>query len=301
MQWDDLRYVLAVHRSGSLAGAARSLHVSHVTVARRIDAIEKALGVRLFDRKRDGYRVTDAAAELVERAEQVEEQINALERRAWRENEQVRGTVRLTVTDTVAATVLPGMLRKLHEQHPQLTLEVTSSDQPLNITKHDADIAIRYTTSPPEMLIGHLLTPVRYAVYGAADQFGRTGSTSPDFAGLDWVGPEASPPDNRSNEHRFNKWLREHGHEDRVVLRCNSFVAIAAAIRAGAGIGIMSCFTAGSLGGLVRLSPVMPELDYAYWILTHPELRDVARVATVYAFLRNSFAEVRPLFTGNPD
>lgn len=294
MQWDDLRYVLAVHRSGSLAGAARSLHVSHVTVARRIDAIEKALGVRLFDRKRDGYRVTDAAAELVERAEQVEEQINALERRAWRENEQVRGTVRLTVTDTVAATVLPGMLRKLHEQHPQLTLEVTSSDQPLNITKHDADIAIRHTTSPPEMLVGHLLTPVRYAVYGSA-QFATRGRRKPvDFSAVPWVAPDES-----AVEQRFNDWLTQHGHDGRVVLRCNSFLGIYSAVRAGVGVGILSCFTASSLGGVVRLSPVIPEVDFAYWILTHPELRGVARVATVYAFLRRSFAELRPLFTGS--
>lgn len=294
MQWDDLRYLLAVHRLGSLAGAARTLNVSQVTVARRVEQLEKALGVRLFDRKRDGYRVTTVGAALVGQAEIVEEQVNALERRAWREDHQVRGTVRLTVTDTVGSTVLGPALRNLREQHPQLVLDVTISNQAVNITKHDADIAIRHTTSPPEMLVGHLLTPVRYAVYGSA-QFATRGRRKPvDFSAVPWVAPDES-----AVEQRFNDWLTQHGHDGRVVLRCNSFLGIYSAVRAGVGVGILSCFTASSLGGVVRLSPVIPEVDFAYWILTHPELRGVARVATVYAFLRRSFAELRPLFTGS--
>lgn len=293
MQWDDLRYVLAVYRNHSLAAAARALGVSHVTVARRIEALEKALGVRLFDRKRDGHQATDIGAEVVRQAEQVEAEVNALERRAWREDEQVRGMVRLTVTDTIGDTVLPPMLGALREAHPDLVLEVTVSDQTVSLTRHDADIAIRYTTAPPEMLIGHLLAPVAYAVYGPARLAPRGRRKAPDLRGLPWVAPDDGPV-----ERRFHAWLRRHGYASRVVLRCNSYVALAAAVRAGVGVGVLSCFSAESLGGLARLSPVIAELEYQYWILTHPELRHVARVGTVYAYLRRAFADLHPLFAG---
>jgi DNA-binding transcriptional LysR family regulator len=293
MHWDDLRYVLAVHRTGSLAGAARALNVSHVTVFRRIECLEKDLGVRLFDRKRQGYVATALAAEIVQQAEQVEEQINALERRVWRQDSEVHGTVRLTSTDTISATVLPGVLARLREKHPRLVIENIISHDQFSITRRDADIAIRHTISPPEMLIGHPLTQVHYAIYAGKKFAPRRGGKPPDFARLPWVSPDDSPV-----EYRFIKWIREHGHEPQVVLRCNSFVALAGAVKAGVGVGILSCFTAESLGGLVRLSPPIREVEWQYWVLTHPELRDVARVATVYSFLRKAFAELRPLFHG---
>lgn len=291
MHWDDLRYVLAVHRSGSLAAAARALNVSHVTVFRRIECLEKDLGVRLFDRKRQGYVATPLAAEIVQQAEQVEEQVNALERRVWRQDSEVHGTVRLTSTDTIAVTVLPGILAGLRTKHPKLLVENIISHDPFNITKRDADIAIRHTVAPPEMLVGHRLTPVRYAIYAGKKLAGRR--RPPDLSKLPWVSPDDSPV-----EYRFIKWIRENGYESQIVLRCNSFVALATAVKAGVGVGILSCFTAESLGGLVRLSPAIKEVEWQYWILTHPELRDVARVATVYAFIRESFAGLRPLFLG---
>jgi len=292
MHWDDLRYVLAVHRGGSMAAAARALNVSQVTVFRRIECIEKDLGVRLFDRRKQGYIATPVATELIHQAEQVEEQINAIERRAWRKDSEVHGTVVLTSTDTVASVILPGVLAKLREQHPKLVVENIISHDPFNIMRHDAEIAIRYTRTPPEALIGHQLTPVRYAIY-APRKFAPRRGREPDLTKLPWVAPDDSP-----SEQRFHRWIREHGCEQQVVHRCNSFVALAAAVKAGVGVGLLSCFTAESLGGLVRLGPPVRELEWQYWILTHPELRDVARVATVYAFLRKRFAELRPLFLG---
>lgn len=290
MEWDDLRYVLAVHRAGTLAGAARALNISNVTVFRRIEHIEKTLGVRLFDRKRQGYVATPIGAEIIGQAEQVEDQVNAIERRAWRQDSQVQGTVRLTTTDTIAIMVLPGMLARLRKAHPRLNVELIVSHDPFNITKRDADIAIRHTVTPPEMLVGHKLTVVRYAVYGQR-RFAPRRGRAPDLSALPWVSPDDVP-----TEFRFIKWIRDNGYEPRVVLNCNSFVALAAAVKAGVGVGILSCFTAKSLGGLVRLSAPIPETEWQYWILTHPGLRDVARVSTVYSFLREEFAKAQPLF-----
>jgi DNA-binding transcriptional LysR family regulator len=292
MNWDDLRYVLAVHRAGSVAGAGRALKVSNVTVFRRIECIERDLGARLFDRKRNGYVPTAVAEEFVRQAAQVEEQIIALERRVWRKDSEVQGSVRITATDTISAYALPRVLAKLASAHPQLRIELNPSVETLNLARRDADIAIRHTLAPPEMLIGHRLVRVAYAVYGAkalASQYRR----HRDFKALPWVSPEPLP-----TEYPFIKWIRDHGCEGNVVMQSNSWLPLGAAVKAGTGIGIVACFAAHALGGLVRLTPPIRELEYAYWILTHPELRNVARVATVYADLRAAFAEMQAVFTG---
>ena len=293
MEWDDLRYVLAVHKAGSVAGAGRGLGVSHVTVFRRIEKIEKDLGVRLFDRRQQGYVATPVGMEIVAQAEQVEEQINALERRVWRRDSLVRGTVRLTTTETIATTVLPGILRSLHDKHPGLLVETVISHALLNITKRDADVAIRHGRSVPETLIGHAVARVRYAVYGWKGMTTRR-DRQPDLSKLTWVAQEDTP-----EQARFTRWIRDNGHEPRVVYRADSFLALAAAIRARVGVGILSCFTARSMEGLVQLAPPIDSLEWRYWVLTHPELRSVARVATVYAHIRESFVALKPLFEGD--
>lgn len=292
MEWDDLRYVLAVRRAGTLAGAARTLGVSHVTVFRRVEQLEKTLGVRLFDRKRQGYVATPALGEIIDQAEQIEDQVNAIERRIWRQDQEIQGTVRLTTTDTIANVVLPKILTALHQENPRLSVDLLTSCQQFNITKRDADIAIRYTVAPPEMLIGHRLTEVRHAVYGAR-RFAPRGRNHADLSQLPWISP-----DDESTEYPLINWMQQQGHERQVVLRCSSTTTMAAAVQAGVGVGILSCFVADSMKGLVRLSPLIRETDHEYWVLTHRELRDVARVATVYAHLRKAFSALRPLFVG---
>jgi DNA-binding transcriptional LysR family regulator len=292
MEWDDLRYVLAVHKAGSVAGAGRALNISHVTVFRRLEKIEKALGVRLFDRRSQGYVATAVGMEIVEEAEKLEDQINSLERRVWRKDSEVRGIVRLTTTDTIAFAVLPELTQGLREKHPGLQLEVIISHNLLNISKRDADVAIRHGTTVPEALIGHRLVTVRYAVYCASSLAPPRGRSA-DLSKMPWVAPDDTP-----SQVRFAKWLRENGHESRIACRADSFLAMAAAVKAGVGVGLLSCFTAERLGGLTRLTPPIDSLDWGYWVLTHPELRRVARVATVYAYIRESFAALQPLFAG---
>ena len=126
MQWDDLRYILAVHRGGSMAGAARLLGVSHVTVFRRVEAIEKSLAVRLFERKKQGYEATPAGQDMVEQAAQIEEQIKAVEARVWQHDCQVKGTLRITATDSFNTVVLPPIIASLCAQYPDLKVDLVS-------------------------------------------------------------------------------------------------------------------------------------------------------------------------------
>jgi molybdate transport repressor ModE-like protein len=294
MQWDDLRYVLVLHRTGSLAGAARALGVSHVTVFRRIDKLEKALGARLFDRRQQGYIATPAAAEIVQQAGQIEEQIKSLESRVWKHDSRVHGTVRVTTTDSFSATVLSPLLAQLHQQYPDIIIDQVIVNGLLNIAKRDADIAIRATNSPPEMLVGHKIGPLREAVFASKAFAARYLRKSRDLSKVPWVGLDRSLSGDRGMQ-----WIKANGYGSRIVLLSNSFLGSAYAVKAGVGVGIMSCIVAGGLQGLIRVSPLIPEVETQVWILVHPDLREVARVAAVYAFLRTELGKLRAHFAGD--
>jgi DNA-binding transcriptional LysR family regulator len=296
MQWDSLRFVLAVHTAGSVNGAGARLGVDPVTVARRIKAIEKQLGARLFDRTRQGHVATPAALEIVRQAEKIEEEIGALERRLWKRDKELSGTVRVTAPDTTGAFILAPLLPKLHAQHPGITIELNVDNRVLNISKRDADIAVRPTVRPPDNLIGHRLATVQYAPYAAKSVLPRSKKRRPDFSQLPWVGLDGSFSGNRVTTYR--RFLESQLQSGRVLLTVNSALAMACAIKEGVGAGVLSCVTAARLGGLVRLGPVIDELAADLWILTHPELRDVARVATVYAFFREELRGIKGVFEG---
>jgi DNA-binding transcriptional LysR family regulator len=264
------------------------LGVSNVTVFRRIDAIEDALGVRLFDRTKQGYVATAAAAEIVEQAAPIEQQIRELESRVSKHDSQVRGTVRVTTVDTWGALLLPPMIRKLGGLHPGLCIHLIVDSELLNITQREADIAIRSTAAPPENLIGHRLGEIRYSAY-AAKSLARRLRGKKDLSGVSWVGLDPAPAGHLA---RTQQWIRANGYEGQLALTTNSVLQMAMAIKMGAGVGIISDLLASALGGVVAVSDEIPEMGRDIWILVHPDLRDVARVTAVYAFLRAEFGKL---------
>ena len=197
MHWDDLRYVLAVHTSGSVATAARRLGVSNVTVFRRLKALEKQLGVRLFDRTRKGYAATGPALEIVRQAERMEDEVGALERRIWGQDRELSGVVRITAPDSTGSFVVAPLIAELHRIHPGISVELKLDNRVFNMSKRDADIAIRPTTSPPENLIGHRLATLAHAPYAAARLLPRGKSRKLDLSDLPWVGIDSSYTGNR--------------------------------------------------------------------------------------------------------
>ena len=289
MEWDDLRYILAVHRGESVAAAARTLGVSNVTVFRRIESIEKALGVRLFDRMKQGYVATVAAAEIVEQAGRIEGQIRDLESRVWRHDSQVRGSVRVTTMDSFGAVLLPVLVTRLHDTHPDLRIELVIDPGFLSITRREADIALRATPAPPENLVGHRLGPLRSAAYASKSFVARRLRKQRNLAAVPWGGAGPRLP---GLPQQANQWIKANGYAPQVILTTNSFLGMALAVKSGAGVGIMSSVLAGAIGGLVAVTPQIKELDRDMWILIHPDLREVARVAAVYSFLRTELGSI---------
>lgn len=291
LAWDDLLYVLAVGRTGSLSGAARELGVTHSTVFRRIGKIEEQLRVRLFDRLRDGYAPTAAGETMIALASEMDEDIVALERRLAGEDLRPSGTLRVTTTDTLVATLTP-LLAKFRGLYPEIKVELVTGNQMLNLSRRDADVALRPTANPDETLVGRRLAAVAFAVYGSKQYLAAAGGG--DLArNHEWVGFDES-----LSHLAAYAWLKRQADADRVSLRATSFMTLVEAAANGMGLAVLPCYVAAYRPELVRVSELLPEVVTDLWLLVHDDLRHTARVRAFVDFIAGEFTRLRPLLEG---
>lgn len=290
--WDDLRYVFAIGREGSLSGAARRLGVNHATVFRRLKAMEDQIGVRLFDRQPDGYVATAAGEEAIAVAESLDETVTSLERRIIGRDLRPSGTVRVTLAEAVLTQVLPPMVDRFHEKHPEIVLELVASTAALNLSKRDADVAIRVTATPPEVLIGRRIATVASTAYACPSCLARFGE-NPDPTACDWIGYDDSLA-----HLNVARWLARHLGERAPVVRVNTVLAVKSLVEAGVAVGFMPCFMGDASEHLVRLMNPDKQWESELWLLTHPDLRHVARVRAVMDHFADELTKCRPLFEG---
>jgi len=187
MEWDDVRIFLALVRAGSVRASAAKAGVSHSTVARRVEALETRLGAKLFDRLPSGYALTAAGEDLYEVAESVENEMDAVRRRLVGQDRRLAGVIRVTMVDIIATHLLMPDLTRFNELYPDIELEVVITYEPLNLTRREADIAIRFAKNPPDHLIGHRLASAANAVYATQDYLDHHDLTDPHFGILDWI------------------------------------------------------------------------------------------------------------------
>lgn len=297
IDWEDLRYVLAVAEASSLAAAARALGVNHTTVLRRVNAFEERLGLRLFDRLPTGYALTAGGEELLGSARQMAEVVTGLERRLSGQDLRLEGSIRVTTTDTLMTSLLPGVLAGFRTLHPGITVEVTTANAFASLTRRDADIAVRPALSPPETLVGRRVSGVAFAVYGAAA--GEPRRLWPGDAALGeepWIGLDDSLAGST-----VARWMRAVLPAARVALRCDSLVAAAAAAAAGLGLAALPCYLGDTIPGLRRLSEPVPEMATALWVLTHEDLRRTARVSAFTEFAAGALAAQRARLEGRAE
>ena len=288
MNWDDLRHFLAIRDRGSISGAAARLGVNHSTVLRRIASLEQTLGVRLFERLPSGYAPTAAGHELAERLAGVSEQIEAAERRSAGGDLEIKGVLRLTTTDTLVHGLLMPALTRFCERHPRVQLQVAINNTFMNLTQREADVAVRGSNRPPENLIGRRVGNIRTAPYASRAYLKslRRDASADDWR---WVALDESLAHLEQA-----KWLRTNVAVERIAMRLDSLVAMVDAVVAGAGVGMLLTPLADARDGLVRLAEPLPQLDTQLWVLTHPDLRDVARVRALTDHLFDTLnADVR--------
>lgn len=270
--WDDFRVFLAVGQAGSLSGAARQLGVNHSTVLRRLGALEARMAVRLFDRLPAGYAMTLAGEALHERLQGVGEQIDAAQRHLMGLDLRLTGVIRITSTDTFMAGLLGPILADFRALHPGIELQVVMNNLFLSLTKREADVAIRPTNAPPDHLVGRRAGRLQTAVYASKAYLAKHPATTP-LAAHDWVAPD------EGLSHLLQaKWLREQVPPARIAARVDSLVGMTQLVKRGLGLGMLLCMLADAEDELVQVEPPREALDTQVWVLTHPDLKEVARI-----------------------
>jgi DNA-binding transcriptional LysR family regulator len=296
LDWDDLRYVFAVHSNGSVAGAARVLRVNHTTVLRRIGALEARLGIKLFDRLPSGYVLTAGGEELVEAASRIDETVTALERRLAGKDMRIEGTLRLATTDTLMASVLPEILAAFRAAHPGVLVEVSTSNAFANLTRRDADVALRPAADPPENLVGRRLSRIGFAIYGSErilERLDVAPAGGAELGGLGWIWPDATLASTA-----VGRWMHDRAPSPSAVLRADSLIAMREAAAAGLGLAVLPCYLGDTNGRLRRFGDRLPDLSTELWLLTHEDLRRTARVRAFMEFAGPALAALGPLLRG---
>lgn len=268
LDWEDLRHVFALARHGTLSATARALGVNHATVARRVAALEGALGRVLFDRRADGYALTADGEALAEAARPMEAAaLAALSR--LDHGAGLSGVVRVTTTRALADCVVAPRLGALAGAHPGIEIELLTGSRAFSLARREADIALRLGRPADSALRGRKLAEVGHAFYAAETWRGRAAEApligfDPDSRGV----PEAA-------------WLEKFAGRRRFALRSDSWTAQAAACAAGLGVALLPTYVAALFPTLapveIGAAPPLAEL----WLLVRPDLAAVPRVRAV--------------------
>jgi DNA-binding transcriptional LysR family regulator len=283
LDWNDLRYFLAVAREGSTLAAGRVLRTSQTTVARRVAALERALGLPLFERRQAGYVLTPAGEELIERATQVESSAKAFSEAAAAHGRDLRGTVRITSEDIYMNGLVSPLLREFHELHPDIMIELDAAQEMRDLGEGEADIAVRSSSKhQPAGLVGHQLGKDDWTLYCSRSYAARHGTP----ASVDDLRNHAIVGGGGGNLWRhYQAWLQQLGLEDRVAMHHANSTGLLSAVRSGLGIAVLPCVLADADSDLIRC--IAPRADHGrvLWLLTHERVRHEPRVRTVIDFL----------------
>ncbi len=290
MNWDDLKFFLAVCREGSIRGAAKQLNVNHSTVSRRINSFEQSLEKQLFKREKTGYVQTKLAQEIYRDALHLESRLNAVERRIAGKDKTLKGEIKITLPDLLAQNLLMPCFAAFCQQYPDIDLQIIDSTRPFNLVNREADIAFRICDEPPEHLVGRKLANIHRACYMARANIGQL-KQSDWLLKQSWIGwnDNARRPVGKiaKDYPRFNS---KH--------KIMSAPIQAEACKQGMGIAILPCFQGDNIKELVRVPPYSSEHKYNLWLLSHPDLRNNKKIQTFFRFMVNEVEKLKTLIEG---
>ncbi len=288
MNWDDFRYVLALARGGTLAKAATSLGVHYTSVARRIERVESDMGARLFDHGRREHVLTDAGQELVQVAERMENEVFALDRELLGKDTRLSGPLRIATVPSVAGGLAADMA-EFAAAHPDIDLQITCAVGMHNLTRREADVALRVSGAPPPHLIGRRVTEMFLAPFAAQSLVDRMGDRP--LSEWPWIRVEQ-----RLGGTLGANWLNTHAPGWTGPMVLDDYSVVETVLSRGVAAG----FSALGLGVLypqmVQIGPPLPH-SMGVWVLTHPDLRGTARVR---AFMQFIAPRLKRIYTGEP-
>ncbi|WP_404371224.1 LysR family transcriptional regulator [Sphingomonas sp. MMS24-J45] len=296
LDWNDTQYFLAVAESGSTLSAGRVLRVSQTTVARRIAALEEALGLTLFERRRAGYVLTAVGETLLPQARALRASAAQFVEAAAARKRDAGGTVRLTAEESYVVGVLPAMLRDLRERHPDIVIELDASEDVRDLSAAAADVAIRVTKNieTGSGLVGRRIGDDYWTVY-CSRIYAATHSlprNRHELAGHPMIGGGGG-----AIGRYYGTWLRENGLEGAIAMQHSSVSGLLSAVRSGMGLASLPCFVAEADEDFVRCLPHARSGSREIWLVTHERLRHVPRVRTVMDFLGEALRRHADLVT----
>jgi DNA-binding transcriptional LysR family regulator len=277
--WDDIRVFLATARAGTVRGAARRLGVTHATVSRRLHGLEDKLGAQLFERSAEGRVLSPVGHGIMPVAEQIEDRMAEIDRRAFAQDTRMAGPVRLSVSESFFQSILHPCLTAFQTRYPMIEIELTSTDRLSNPGKREADIVVRITNTPPESAYGRRIAASPLACYGSKSYL--------------------------ENRPRLDRWVAlthkaafEPIVPARRVATANSGMAAARLIGNGHGIGLLPCYVGDADPDLHRVpdTALIPDLDI--WILVHADIRSTPRVRALLDYIYASVEDSRDVIEG---
>jgi DNA-binding transcriptional LysR family regulator len=280
----DLELLLALVRGRTLAGAAERLQVDASTVFRSLKRLEKDLGEVLFDRGRHGYLPTELGRELAGHAERIESQLQEAREAAFKSGGEPSGVLRITTTDTLLHGLLLPVLPRFTAAHPKIDLELIATNALANLSRRDADVAIRATRKPPEHLVGSRLGSLSSGVFAAHAYLQRAGRPL-TLEQADWIALDESLAD-----HPSVKWRQRRYPKLAPRYRCNSVLSVAGAVVSGLGVGVAPLFLLKDHPQVTMIEGPVAELETDLWMLAHPDIRHLQRVKLLFEFLRENLA-----------
>ncbi len=290
MDWDDLRYFLAVAREGAIRPASRSLQVNNATVSRRIRAFEERLGARLFDRTPTGYAITVAGEAIRAAAERIEEEVHGVERQVLGQDARLSGDIKFTAGHGFVLKLLMPDLAKFMALYPDVTLEVDMSYETANLSAREADVALRISQRPPEHLIGRKIAQFATAPY-ATPAYLSAHDLENEPASARWIGWNDYVP--------FPEWVRRGPlPETPIQGRIPSDMSQLEAAKVDVGIAMLPCFIGDRDPDLIRVPPGLPTTSNDLWLLTHKDLLATARIRVFWDYLLETLKKLKPLLEG---
>jgi len=290
--WNDLQLILAIATSGTLSGAGRHLGVSHATVYRRLGVIERQLGVKLFNGTRVGYSPTMAGEKLAATARLIESQVFEAERQVVGRDLQPSGIVRVTTLDSFLLGFLAPIFAEFQTLYREISLEIVVSNQLINLSKRETDIAVRPSPATTQTLVGQKVGTIAYAVYCKAELAQGHGDTL-DRDCVNWIGP-----DDTMAYPELGVWMESKDLTALCRYRINSVVGMHAAASEGQGAAVLPCYLGDADNRLSRFSEPIPELTTDLWLLTHKDLQKTARIRTFLDFLAKAINKKRSHLEG---
>lgn len=281
IRWDDLQYVLTVANAGSVAAAARALGVNHSTVLRRLNGFEHRHKLRVFHKLPTGYKLTPEGKELLDAALMIETTVKTLERKVFGQEMKLEGTLKLTTTDTLLRLILERHLSRFHQAYPKIKLELSITARLLDLSVLDADVAIRPGIAIPENLFGTRLCDLAFGVYGSPTYINSLHGPKPIEA-AHWLG--------LSSEMSGGKVARQV--EDilnpyNVVLRADSFEALALLAERCMGLAYLPCFVGEASDKLQRIDMELESANVGLWMISHRDLINSGRVRSFFDFIES--------------